>query len=85
MYNDQRKYELKDIDDKLLGRLSVFLPKFFANLYEDPKIVSLIIKNSKPSETQRTLLPLFGIFMIYFHKKNSLILILLISCLLLLL
>ena len=60
MYNDQRKYELKDIDDKLLGRLSMFLPKFFASLYEDPKIVSLIIKNSKPSEIQRTLLPLFG-------------------------
>ena len=36
------------------------LPKFFANLYEDPKIVSLIIKNSKPSEIQRTLIPLFG-------------------------
>ena len=60
MYNDHRKYELKDINDKLLGRLSMFLPKFFSNLYEDPKIVSLIIKNSKPSEIQRTLLPLFG-------------------------
>jgi len=38
----------------------MFLPKFFSNLYEDPKIVALIIKNSKPSEIQRTLLPLFG-------------------------
>lgn len=60
MYNDQKKYELLDIDNKLLGRLSMFLPKFFANLYEDPKIVSIIIKNSKPSEIQKTLLPLFG-------------------------
>ena len=57
---DYRKYELVKNQGEVLRDLNTYFPKLMNYLYEEPKIISLIIQNSQIEELKEYLAPFFA-------------------------
>ena len=57
---DYRKYELVKNQGEVLRDLNTYFPKLMNYLYEEPKIISLIIQNSQIDELKQYLAPFFA-------------------------
>ena len=58
--NDERKFELVQDQNKVLLQLYTYLPNLMNYLWDQPKIVSFIIQNSKINLVKEYLAPLFA-------------------------
>ena len=59
-YGDNRIYELKTDEDKILSTLNIYLPFFLKFLWERPEIIALLLINSNIEDIKKTLAPLIA-------------------------